>query len=159
ESGFTSIGEVARTLSVKPLGILPRLSARRSRWFRGRTDDHSCATDLGAGRAVHDQPRSRFAETVRAVKQAATGAIESGTGSCVIGIVSALPEEGKATLCTSLAQALGEAGASVLMLDADLRDSALTRTLAPRARLGLAEVLSGEAELGAAILRDPLSKG
>lgn len=50
-------------------------------------------------------------------------------GAKIIGIVSALPGEGKTTVATSFAAFVAKSGARTLLIDADLRNPSMTRTL------------------------------
>ena len=106
---------------------------------------------------VIDSPFSRFSELVRAIKIAADlfGVSKSNK---VIAITSSLPNEGKSTVSTALAQLTAHAGSRTILLDCDLRNPSLTRKLAPNARIGFLEVVSGKASLEEAIWTDPVTK-
>ena len=102
---------------------------------------------------VNDFPLSRFAEAVRAVKLAVDlGVAEK---SKVIGITSAIPNEGKSTISVNLALLMAQVGARVLLVDGDLRNPSLSRALAPRAKRGILEVISGKLSLEEAVWTDP----
>jgi polysaccharide biosynthesis transport protein len=106
---------------------------------------------------VIDSPFSRFSESVRAIKIAADlfGVSKSNK---VIAITSSLPNEGKSTVSTALGQLTAHAGSRTILLDCDLRNPSLTRKLAPNARVGFLEVVSGKASLEEAIWTDPVTK-
>jgi len=106
---------------------------------------------------VIDSPFSRFTESVRAIKIAADlfGVSKSNK---VIGITSSLPNEGKSTLSTALAQLIAHAGSRVILLDCDLRNPELSRKLSPNASIGLLEFLSGKAPLEDVTWTDPATK-
>src|SRR5262249_283262 len=89
---------------------------------------------------VVDHPLSVFAETMRSAKIALDLRAPAGS-SKVIGIVSTLPGEGKATVASNLAQLLAMQGARTLLIDADLRNPGASRALARHAEAGLLEVL------------------
>jgi polysaccharide biosynthesis transport protein len=59
----------------------------------------------------------------------------------VIGIVSALPGEGKSTVAANLAQLLASNGSKTLLVDGDLRNPALTRTLGIAADRGVVDAV------------------
>jgi protein-tyrosine kinase len=66
----------------------------------------------------------------------------------VVGVVSAVPTEGKTTVALGLATALGRAtGEPALLLEADLRRPSLERYLGLPPREGVAEWLADEARL------------
>lgn len=65
----------------------------------------------------------------------------------VIAVTSALPAEGKSTVAANLAATLAETGASVCLVDADLRRPSLARILGLVRDAGLTTVLIGQAEV------------
>lgn len=68
------------------------------------------------------------------------------------GITSALSGTGKSTVTANLAALLAMRGARVLMIDCDLHNPVISRTLAPDAESGIVEVLRGECALSAAVV-------
>jgi succinoglycan biosynthesis transport protein ExoP len=105
-------------------------------------------------RYVVDHPLSVFAEAIRAIKVAARfqGAIEDNK---VIGITSALPNEGKSTVACNLASLMADASKRVILLDADLRNPTLARALTPEPAVGLMELLGGKVDLAKAVGHEP----
>ena len=73
----------------------------------------------------------------------------------MIGITSALPREGKSTIAAALAMLSAHTGARVIVVDCDLRNPSLSRTLAPDALAGMIEVIAGERTLEDVIWKDP----
>ena len=57
-----------------------------------------------------------------------------------------------------MAVSIAQAGARVLLVDCDLRNPSLSRTLAPDARCGFLEVLDGDVTLADAVWQDPVTK-
>jgi succinoglycan biosynthesis transport protein ExoP len=106
---------------------------------------------------VIDSPFSRFTESIRAIKIAGDLFGVSKTNK-VVAITSSLPNEGKSTVSTALAQLTAHAGPRVILVDCDLRNPELSRELTPNASLGLLEVLSGKALLEDVIWTDPDTK-
>jgi succinoglycan biosynthesis transport protein ExoP len=106
---------------------------------------------------VINAPFSRYAEEVRSIKLA----IDVNRGlenNKVVAFTSSVPEEGKSTTSTAVALLVAQTNARVILVDCDLRHPSLSRRLAPRAKLGLLDVLSGNASLDNTILRDPQTK-
>ena len=103
---------------------------------------------------VIDSPSSRFTESMRSIKMAAdlSGA---GKSNKVIGITSALPNEGKSTVAASLAQLMSHTGARTMLVDCDLRHPSLTRLLTPAANLGFVDIFSGKTVFEDVIWIDP----
>jgi succinoglycan biosynthesis transport protein ExoP len=107
-------------------------------------------------RLVSDDPFSYFAEAIRAIKLAAD--IQgSGRTSNVIGLTSSIPREGKSTIAASLAGQIAQVNNRAILVDCDLRNPALSKSLAPQAEVGILEVVSGRASLDRAILKDPVT--
>jgi succinoglycan biosynthesis transport protein ExoP len=107
-------------------------------------------------RLVSDDPFSRFAEGIRAIKLAAD-VRGTGLASKVIGLTSSIPREGKSTLAAALAGQIAQVGGRVILVDCDLRNPALSRSLAPDAAFGVLEVISGRQSLDQAICKDPIT--
>jgi succinoglycan biosynthesis transport protein ExoP len=96
-------------------------------------------------------PFSRFTESIRSIKVAIDANRAMGK---VIGVTSTLPNEGKSTIAASVAQVASHAGARVILVDSDLRNSTLSRTLAPGAEAGILDVISGKVILEDAVWTD-----
>ncbi|HAQ9640190.1 TPA: chromosome partitioning protein, partial [Enterococcus faecium] len=69
---------------------------------------------------VHDEPRSPLAESFRALRTNLQFLAFEGSRRSFV-VTSAMPSEGKSTTAANLAVCLSETGASVLLVDADLR--------------------------------------
>lgn len=106
--------------------------------------------------AVLDEPFSRFAETIRAVKVAAD-INNIARRTQIIGVVSSIAQEGKSVVSANLARLIAQTGSRTILIDCDLRNPSLTRSLAPDARVGLAHVLLRQKELADAVYVDPLT--
>src|SRR6201999_996354 len=92
--------------------------------------------------AATSMPLSRFAESIRSIKLA-IDLNPTKTSNKIVGITSALPNEGKSTITASLAQLIAHAGKRVIIVDCDLRNPSLSANLAPNATVGIVEVISG----------------
>jgi succinoglycan biosynthesis transport protein ExoP len=100
-------------------------------------------------RAV-DDPLSVFTEAFRAIK--VTAWLEASVrDNKVIGITSTLPSEGKSTVACNLAALMADAGKRVILIDADLRNPTLARSLTPRPTAGWMDLLTGKIDLAQAI--------
>lgn len=104
--------------------------------------------------AVTEMPLSRFAESIRSIKLAIDLNVTTPSNK-VVGITSALPNEGKSTIAAALALLMAHTGARVIVVDCDLRNPSLSRSLAPAANAGIAEVLAGVCSLDEVIWKDP----
>lgn len=104
-----------------------------------------------------DDPFSTLAEALREVK-VAIDINQIRNKSNVIGIVSALPKEGKTTFSANLAQIIGKTGGRTLLIDGDLRNPALTRSLVKGHKSGLVEAIAGTQEIRNCISTDEAQK-
>ena len=104
--------------------------------------------------AVVDEPFSRFAEAIRAIKVAIdlNSVVKSNR---VVGITSSLPHEGKSTVAVALAQVISQGSQTVILVDCDLRNPSLSRRLTPDAKAGFFEVLTGKISLEEVVWKDP----
>jgi polysaccharide biosynthesis transport protein len=143
-------------LALVPEFVVPQSPTRkiRSRPTDGQPGQRTISRDSAIHRAVIDRPLSRFAEAIRAIKLA-IDLNATKTSNQVIGITSALPNEGKTTISASLAQLIGHGGKSVIIVDCDLRNPSLSSSLAPTAAAGIIEVTNGSQSLEETIWRDP----
>jgi capsular exopolysaccharide synthesis family protein len=76
-------------------------------------------------------------------------AASAGTERCkIVGITSALPEEGKTMTCLNLAISFALTRANVLVVDCDLRKPSVSEYLSVLSAPGLSNVLAGMSTLG-----------
>lgn len=157
---FRTASQVESALQTNCISVLPKVKPEVQR----SVPDGKIPSDIVGARMlsrnqsllwhVVNSPLSRFAEGIRTIKVTAdmAGAAQSNK---VIGITSALPNEGKTLIAISFAQLIADSGARVIVLDCDLRNPSLTRQLAPQASLGLIDVVAGAAALKDAIWTEP----
>ena len=103
-------------------------------------------------------PQSPFTESFLEIKLAIDSTNRSGNRNQVIGITSALPNEGKSTVAAALALLIAHTGARVVLLDFNLRNRSLSTTLAPTAAFGMLDVVAGTASVSAAAWTDSLTQ-
>jgi len=65
----------------------------------------------------------------------------------VIGFTSSIPNEGKSTVALAVGQLIARNGASVIVVDCDLRNPSLTRSVAPDATSGIVELVAGDSSI------------
>ena len=143
ERAFRIGQQVVDELGLRFIGYLPLLSRRRTKEEGGTSAValHSLVRRQITERRVN-APTTTFVETLRATKLA-IDALPPSDGCRVIGVVSALPGEGKTTVAVALAEMLAAGGAKALLLDADLRRAAASALLAPDAKKGILDLASG----------------
>jgi succinoglycan biosynthesis transport protein ExoP len=150
---FFRLGEQVREyLGLEFLGMLPQLPPEPDLFGWPASQGFICCSD-GLARHVVKHPLSTFAESLRSAKIAADLAGGSQTAT-VIGLVSALPGEGKSTVAANFAQLLAMQGSRTLLIDGDLRNPELSRMYGRHARCGLVEVVSDGLALEPALLKD-----
>ena len=113
---------------------------------RRRGRGRGSATGTGDELVVLYEPWSNVAEAFRRMR---TAVLFSGRGEepRLIVVTSTLAAEGKTVGSVNLAATLAEAGARVVLVDADLRHPRCHRLLGLKNRGGLSAVLAGEAEI------------
>ena len=178
---FRSSRQVEHYLHVACLSVIPFLSAKDLNApatrpsiarHRGLDDDQSSSSDDQKSKAIVDRtasitfsepilrhavdhPLSTFAEAVRAIKVSVQHQAATCTDVKVIGVTSTFPNEGKSTVSCNLAMLMADAGKRVILLDADLRNPRLARSLDPKPAVGLMELLHGKISLEQAIGSEP----
>nr|BFF16221.1 hypothetical protein GCM10025699_75240 [Microbacterium flavescens] len=95
---------------------------------------------------VHADPRSPRAESFRSLRTNLQFVNLESTSRCFV-MTSSLPGEGKTTTTSNLAIALAETGATVAVIDGDLRLPRLANTMGLEGAVGLTDVLIGRADL------------
>lgn len=147
---FRTSSQIEDILQVNCLAVLPAVkkAAKASSALAGGLSRREALMAH-----VVEEPFSRFAEAIRAVKVAVdvNGVIKANN---VIGVTSAMPGEGKSTIASNFAQLIAHAGGRVLLIDGDLRNPSSTRALLPDPHPGLVEVVAGRASLADAMVRD-----
>jgi succinoglycan biosynthesis transport protein ExoP len=108
-------------------------------------------------RVAINAPSSAFAETLRNAKLASDVVLHH-TRCKVVGFVSVLPREGKTTVAANFAGLLAANGARTLLIDADLRNPGLSRSLPLLPERGLVEVIVGQQSWQSACLSDRKTK-
>ena len=142
---FRVADQVGRETGLEFLGYLPLVKPGE-----GEVASASSPAPLAAGSGLwapgaiaaygRDHPMSSFAETLRNTRIAADVSLADETTK-VIGVVSCLPSEGKSTTASNLSMLLSTPERRTLLIDADLRNPGLTRSLAVRPQSGLIEAL------------------
>ena len=160
---FLTSKSVQSRLRMACIGVLPKVKdAKRQRRPKHTQSGAPASRTLGRGDrgiswTVLDYPLSRFSEGVRSIKFA----IEMDRGSTpsrVIGFTSAIANEGKSTAALAVGQLMARNGASVIVVDCDLRNPSLTRSVAPDATRGIVELVSGEeASFENIVWKDPIT--
>jgi polysaccharide biosynthesis transport protein len=129
------------------LGVIPAIEGVQSKI---KEKGASVSADVKRELYVRDTPNSPPSEAIRMV-QSNLKYLNSDKPLKVIVMTSGIPSEGKSTASANLAMAMAELGQKVLLVDADLRRPVQHRTWELLNRVGLSDVLVGEASLDDAI--------
>jgi polysaccharide biosynthesis transport protein len=158
EGGFRTSEQVESELGTSCLAVVPLyktevpssppLDAKPDSALAGQV----IRTDVLSG--VIGTPFSRFAEAFRTIK-VSIDLVSLAKPSKVLGITSTHPSEGKSTIAANLGRLISHAGGNAILLDCDLRNPSLTRSLAPTAEIGLLDVITGRRLLKDVIWTDP----
>jgi polysaccharide biosynthesis transport protein len=158
---FRTSAQIEALLELPCVSLVPLLPTAKPRKPTGgsrQVDEHlrrrTISTESEVQRAVIDMPLSRFAEAIRSIKLA-IDLNPTKTPNHVIGVTSALPNEGKTTIVACLSQLIGHSGKKVIVVDCDLRNPSLTASFAPNAAVGIIEVIDGTCSIEDTIWRDP----
>ena len=144
-AGIFTEDEVERRIGLPYLGSIPLLSSA--------IEDAKQARDMSPPDYLLAKPLSTFSESFRKLRAAILYS-KVGETVKVIAVTSSLPGEGKTTTTFSLARTLATSGANVIIVDCDLRQSAINRFLPEVPTLGLLEVLNGVCSLDQALITD-----
>jgi len=152
---FFRTGEQVRdVLGLEYLGAVPLVDAARNKPITTDPVPGEVYKRNQVSNFAMEHPLSSFAETLRSARIAAD--LNINKSQKIIGIVSALPGEGKSTIAVNFAQMLAKS-AKTLLIDADLRNPGATRALGQHADEGLLEVLLENHSPSSAVLTDPVS--
>jgi polysaccharide biosynthesis transport protein len=100
-------------------------------------------------------PFSATAEALRYIKVAID---LHPTGGKVVGIVSALPGEGKTTVAAGFAAFLAKGGSRTLLIDADLRNPSMSNTLGYASAPGLLDLIAAQSPFEDLVITDSKHK-
>ncbi len=171
ESGFRSQEQIKDELGLESLGIVPIIkdtpSTREnshSRLSNGTEDSdlnnpaHGRITSASSEVMNYalEYPNSTFGEALLASKLA-VDVRATGEPCKIIGIMSALPNEGKTSFAKNFASMLASRDTRALLIDGDLRKTELSRALAPYASRGLLEAATENCRLDDLVFREPSS--
>ena len=126
--------DIEQKLHLPVLGIIPRLGVKQA-----------LAT-------VARDPRSAFSEAYRSVRTALQFSTDHGVPRTLL-VTSAAPGEGKSTTALALARNFAQLGQRVLLIEADMRNPSLHKTLGLQGPgAGLSSVLAGASDLQSALM-------
>lgn len=127
-----SANDVERSLGQICIALIPRVPGRNGL---------AAIADF-----VIKKPKSAYAEVLRSLISHIRNVLPGETGHVVM-MTSAMPREGKSTVCVSLGLVAAMRGLKTLLIDSDVRHKMRSWATEGELRQGLVDVLSGEARL------------
>jgi succinoglycan biosynthesis transport protein ExoP len=132
--------QIESLLGTTCLAVLPVLSKQKP-----VVGKRQATQDSSAFRQISEvAPFSATAEALRYIKVAID---LHPTGGKLIGIISALPGEGKTTVATGFAAFVAKSGNRTLLIDADLRNPSMTKALGYANAPGLLNMVADKSDL------------
>jgi polysaccharide biosynthesis transport protein len=138
--------QAERMFGYPVLGGVPLVSQQKS--SSARADDQLLQT-------IVDAPLSTFSEVIRAIR-ISLGLPDQHHDPVVVLVTSCLPGEGKSTIAMLLAASSAASHKKTMLVDCDLRGRAVSQRVGKQMP-GLAELLSGTADLESVTVRDALT--
>ncbi len=146
DKSFRTPAEIRRRLGLPVIGHIPYYAP-----------DEKAAKQVAAGEPVvdpmlctHYQSNSVSSEAFRSVRTALYFNTH-GVGHQVIQVTSPNVSDGKSTLAANLAVSIAQSGKRTIMIDGDCRRPRIHKIFNVPADTGLASVIGGQSDLGAAI--------
>lgn len=145
-------GDAAKYLRIPEFGAIPTLNVvagERKRWVPGRTlvnlQLEAGPSDAGLAQPTIYQRTPMLDDSFQSALDSLLFTAPGTVPPQVVGVMSALPLEGKTTITGYLGLALADISKHVLLIDADLRKPALHRHFHAANGTGLSELLQAEA--------------
>jgi succinoglycan biosynthesis transport protein ExoP len=160
---FRTRGQVEAVLEIDCIALVPAVTSRRGRKNQIEkpisldADQKTITLTAGIYATIVESPFSAFAEAIRSIK-VAIDLSPGRTGCKIIGFTSSLPNEGKSSIAVAVARLAAHAGARALLVDCDLKNPSLSRSLSPMAPSGLLEVVRGESTVETSLWLDQATK-
>jgi succinoglycan biosynthesis transport protein ExoP len=145
--------QLEELLGTSCLAVFPALAKKRPPL--GKTVSASVASSAAFRQISGAAPFSATAEALRYLKVAIDLHPKGGK---IVGMVSALPGEGKTTVAASLADFLARSGSRTLLIDADLRNPSLSKMLGYADAPGLLDVVANQTPFDDLVITDSKHK-
>jgi exopolysaccharide transport family protein len=138
-------------LGTSCLAVLPAFAGKRPAIGKS-----GAARDSTAFKQISNvAPFSATAEALRYIKVAIDLHPKGGK---IVGVVSALPGEGKTTVAAGLADFLAKSGSRILLIDADLRNPSMSRMLGYAGAPGLLDMVANQTSFEDLVITDSKHK-
>src|SRR5256886_381720 len=138
QDDFASLAELTHQLSEEVVGQIPAISIKKPK--------------RRLGVEALEKQRFEVLEAFRSIRSSLLFMSNGGTKPKTIVVASSVPEEGKSTVALYLAATLAKGNSRVLLIDADMRRTALHKFFGAASSPGLAEVLNEEISFAEAMV-------
>ena len=159
DKSIKSVGDLTRIVQLPALGVIPVMESRRRRGLRRANSRKRTTIGITAAATVDDDPGKTkiesltaldgnpiAAEAYRVLRTSVMLTNDCGSMKTIL-VTSSSPGEGKTTTAINTAIAIAQLGASVLIVDGDLRTSSIQRVLGADYAVGLSTCLAGDTPL------------
>lgn len=166
DNSIKSVDDVSRYVQLPALGVIPTIYASSGRSLAGKKKVGQktlaakglileAGPDFKPGQVMAMESRSTAAEAYRALR---TSVLLSSAGRPpkTVLVTSSQPGEGKTTTCVNIAISLAQLGASVLVIDADMRKPTVHKVFGVDYLRGLSTFLSRNVEIQSLIQKLPV---
>jgi succinoglycan biosynthesis transport protein ExoP len=136
--------QLEKLLGTSCLAVFPALSGRKGRLVTKKREAFRLLSEAS--------PFSATAEALRYIKVAID---LHPAGAKTIGVVSSLPGEGKTTIAMAFAAFAATSGLRTLLVDADMRNPSISRTLRYGDRPGLVDLATNRLDLSTTVIPEP----
>ena len=154
--GIRDPDDLKLILGIKNVTPLPLIEIGDGKIGDGKIGNGDGDTTLRLLRHVVNAPASIYSDAIRELRFS-LDAGNVAAGSRVILVASALSGEGKSMVASNLAHHFSAVGMKTVLVDGDLREMTLTRTLLPNVQYGLYECLRDDQGIDAAVVMDRVS--
>jgi len=165
DNTIRSVEDVARYAQLPALGVIPAISSRRAQKLLAKSRIHNLALGDGqvapapeaaAGGVMAFDSASSIAEAYRVLRTSVLLSTAGGPPKTIL-VTSGQPGDGKTTTIINTAVSLAQLGASVLVIDCDMRRPAAHKTLGVDYSKGLSNYLSRNVKIDDLIQKVPIA--
>ncbi len=143
DNSIKNIEDLSRYVQLPALGVIPAVGFSKQRLFSTRNERQKYAP----GQLMTLDQRSMAADAYRVLRTSVVRSTASSSSKSIL-VTSTQPGDGKTTTVVNTAISLAQLGASVLIIDCDLRTPTVHKVLGVEQGPGLSTYLSSDVEIG-----------